>query len=163
MRKGFIFFFVILGFLIACYSTLFFESEYRTLVVKLYKFSTKNNISFTGKAFNLFPTYKFSVFFGIWIVFFIFRIINFKIKNRFIHFVCSFFLFFITTFLFCYIEGNLKIIECTACDDGKLQINYNQINYDLIFITSLIVSIMPLLITTIKRNKSVNLWQSKIK
>ena len=62
-------------------------------------------------------------------------------------------IFFISTFLFSYIESNLKIIECTACDNEKLKLHFNHINYDLIFISSLVISLIPLLILKIKNSR----------
>ena len=51
------------------------------------------------------------------------------------------------------INANLKVIECTACDDGIRKLNWNEINYGLIIGTSIIISIIPNLIRIIKRRK----------
>lgn len=144
-----IFFLLFLCFAAASYSTFFFESEYRRLVINFYKYSTNNRISFIGKGFHFFPTYKFSISFGLYILILVFSSINFKIKWKFLHLIIIILTFFISIFLLSYMDSNSKLIQCTACDDGKLAINYNQINYDLIFIVSLLTSVIPFLISRI--------------
>lgn len=51
------------------------------------------------------------------------------------------------------IDANIKVIECTACDDGIRNLNWNDINYGLIIGSSAIISIIPSLIKIIKQNK----------
>ena len=55
------------------------------------------------------------------------------------------------------IDANLKIIECTACDDGIRKLGYNEINYGIILSISAIVSLIPSLVTLIKK------WQNRKK
>ena len=45
-------------------------------------------------------------------------------------------------------------MECTACNDGKRVLSYYDINYDLIFIISLVSAILPFILTEIKNMKS---------
>ncbi|WP_298343029.1 hypothetical protein [uncultured Algibacter sp.] len=51
------------------------------------------------------------------------------------------------------IDANMKIIECTACNDGIRKLHWNEINYGLIIGMSVIISIIPNLIRIIKRTK----------
>ncbi|WP_133535503.1 hypothetical protein [Tenacibaculum caenipelagi] len=51
------------------------------------------------------------------------------------------------------IEANIKIVDCTACNDGNRKLNWNEINYGLILGTSAIISIIPNLIRIIKPTK----------
>ncbi|WP_298540912.1 L-rhamnose/proton symporter RhaT [uncultured Aquimarina sp.] len=54
------------------------------------------------------------------------------------------------------IDANIKVMECTACDDGIRKIHWNGINYGLIIGTSAIISIIPSLIRIIKRIKKTS-------
>ena len=51
------------------------------------------------------------------------------------------------------VDANLKVIECTACNDGIRKLHWNEINYGLIIGISIIISIIPNLIRIIKRTK----------
>ncbi|AOW20839.1 hypothetical protein [Urechidicola croceus] len=51
------------------------------------------------------------------------------------------------------IDANMKIVECTACDNGIRKLNWNEINYGLILGTSAVISIIPSLIRIIKQTK----------
>jgi hypothetical protein len=61
------------------------------------------------------------------------------------------FLFVASILIHCYFDGFFKIIECTACNNGKRQLPYNEISYDYIFISSLILAIIPFVITEIRK------------
>jgi hypothetical protein len=145
--------FLLLAFVLATICAFYLEESYRVLVRKIFKWSTNNNISFFGKNFHLFPSYQFVLSFGLYISFFIFLIKSLRIKKKLLVTIMVSSIFFISTFLFSYIESNLKIIECTACDNEKLKLHFNHINYDLIFISSLVISLIPLLILKIKNSR----------
>jgi hypothetical protein len=51
---------------------------------------------------------------------------------------------FITfTFSFSAIDANMKVIQCTACDNEVLKIHWNGISYGMILGLSIILSIIP--------------------
>ena len=54
------------------------------------------------------------------------------------------------------IDANIKVVECTACDDGIRKLHWNGINYGLIIGTSAIIPIIPSLIRIIKRLKKAS-------
>ena len=54
------------------------------------------------------------------------------------------------------IDANIKVVECTACDDGVRKLHWNGVNYGLIIGTSAIISIIPSLIRIIKRTKKAS-------
>ncbi|MFN3752638.1 hypothetical protein [Flavobacterium sp.] len=135
-------------FILAAISAFFFEDYFRRLIRYFFKFSTDSNITFIGKNFHLFASGIFIISFGV------FCLLLFKISDRkkpFNTLIVSP-LFLISTFVISYIDSHSRILECTACDDGKLNIHYNAIDYDLIFITSLIISISPFLIKIIRES-----------
>lgn len=140
-------------FIAAIICAFFFEENYRFIVREIFKWSTNNNISFFGKNFHLFPSNNFLLSFGFHICFFFYSLKNLS-KNKKIQQIALLICFFFTaTFLFSFIYSSLKIMECTACDDGKLRMSYNQINYDLIFVSSLLISLIPIIILKIKNSR----------
>lgn len=52
--------------------------------------------------------------------------------------------------LYFYFDSSIKLLECTACDDGTRVLRYNDIRYDSIFVISLIISLLPVLTTQFK-------------
>lgn len=61
--------------------------------------------------------------------------------------------FVFTAILAAYNVDSLgKVIECTACKDGVRSLGYNAVNYDVHFIISLAIALMPLLWVFIKNN-----------
>lgn len=63
------------------------------------------------------------------------------------------FLFSIAIILISSLNANLKVIECTACDGGIRKLGYGEINYNLILISSLVISIIPSNLSLIKNIK----------
>ena len=51
------------------------------------------------------------------------------------------------------LDANMKIIECTACDDGIRKLHWNEIKYGNILGASSILSIIPSGILLIKKWK----------
>ena len=60
-------------------------------------------------------------------------------------------LFFLTTTATSYITSLATVAQCTACSDGKRNLSYNEVNYDLIFLLSLFIATTPMLIASIRR------------
>jgi hypothetical protein len=137
-------------FIISMVSAFFFEEYFRKLIRYFYTFSTDNNISFIGKNFHLFASNLFVTGFGLYCVL-LFNIVK---KRKAINALIISSLFTITSFTISFYDSKSKIIVCTACDNGKLKINYNGIDYDFIFITSLLISILPFLLKSIRKYKA---------
>ena len=127
-----------------------YGNYFRRLVRYFFQYSTDGNITFIGKNFHLFESAEFGISFGLFSIFVFYTFKEFNSQRKIMSGIIIFLLFIVSTFIMCYFESNSRIIECTACDDGKLNINYNSINYDSIFITSLVISVFPFLINYIR-------------
>jgi glycerol uptake facilitator-like aquaporin len=153
-----IFFKILIGIVIAYFLALLaftYEENYRDLIRNLYQQSTENKITFRN--YGKYLHFASSEFISAFVIFFISIFILLKrqknrqrIKNT----ILGILLLIISTVIFCYIDSNGKLIECTACNNGKRVLKFNDINYDLIFILSLIFGILPAVVTEIRnRNK----------
>ncbi|WP_324026198.1 hypothetical protein QSV08_02255 [Maribacter sp. BPC-D8] len=139
------------GFIIALYS----DSFLRFKVRDIYLLSTFNKIEFIGKDFFFFNNVSYYI--ATAVTFLILYLANSTstivlfLKNSFI----AVFIFIITLLALSAIDANLKLIQCTACDDGIKELKRNDINYSLLILSALFASIIPSLILLIKnRNKS---------
>ena len=54
----------------------------------------------------------------------------------------------------CALDANLKIIECTICDDGIRKLSYSELNYGLILGLCALLSGLPSLLRLIKKEKT---------
>lgn len=136
-----------------------YEEKYRELIRYLFQQLTENKISFKnyGKYFH-FASGEFISAFIIFIISIVLLLEREENKQRIKNILLGTLLLIISTIIFCYIDGNGKLIECTACNDGKRVLRFNDINYDLIFISSLIFGILPTIISEIKnRNRKKNI------
>lgn len=144
---GIIFF--ITGFWAAIFNDLFF----RRLIQDLFKWTTNNGIQFGGKDFYLFGNPLSFCSFGF--VFLIFSIANKKerIQKTILNIAILLLIFGILLIGICTLDANLKLIECTACENGVRRLGYNEINYGLILATSALLSSIPSLILLFKNQK----------
>ena len=142
--------FFIIGFGIA----VFLYSFFRHLIQDLFQWTTNNKVHFGGKDFYLFGNPYYFTSFGL--IFLIFSIANRKTKPLKIMMNGIFvtILFGIALTGICAINANLKIVECTDCDDGIIRLGYNEINYSLILSFSALLSIIPSLVLMIKAKKN---------
>jgi len=85
----------------------------------------------------------------------IFLLSNLKVKSNWIfkNTILCLLIFGISILGISAIDANLKVIQCTACDNRILKIHWNGINYGLIIGMSAIFSIIPSIVILIK-NKS---------
>lgn len=146
---------LLLIFAFTTLSAFYFEEYYRSFVRHFFKYFSNNNIQFVGKNFHLFASNYFVLSFGVFCVIFIKLIKEKTLKSMFSNIFIAIILFVATTITLSYIFSLIKIAECTACDDGIRKLQYNEINYDSIFIISLVVSLVPLILLKIKK-KSAN-------
>jgi|GEM_PF-1035865 len=144
--------FLILTFVCAAGLAFYFENSYREIIRQLYSSLTHHKISFAnpGKTFH-FASGLFMSSFGLYaacILYFLGLQTN---RQKLVNGLLTFIIFPLTIILYCYIDGSIKLIECTACDDGTSILTYSQIRYDKIFVLSLFISLMPILLTDLKR------------
>jgi hypothetical protein len=148
-KKLFVILAMIIGVGIAFYS----ESFLREVIQHIFKWSTSDKIKFIGKNFYVFSNKLYFLTFGIAFLIMTLENMNQKIAQILKSGVLSFLIFVITLVCISAINANMKIIECTACDDGIRKLNWNEINYGQIIGASVIVSIVPNMISVIKRMK----------
>ncbi|AXT20271.1 hypothetical protein D7030_03915 [Flavobacteriaceae bacterium AU392] len=82
------------------------------------------------------------------IAFLIFSLANSKnsLKKIIKNLIITALIFIVLAFGISAIDANLKLAQCTACDNGILKLNWNGINYGLILGVSIVLSIIPSLI-----------------
>ncbi len=156
--KGGIVLFII--FIVAAYSTFFFEEYLRKAIRYLYEYSTKGSISFfiPGKYIH-FVSGEFMFTFGLFMVISSFLLYRQTITKRVRNFFLGILLFIISVVVNCYFNAIVELTVCTACN-GTKKLHYNDINYDTIFIGALFFTLIPALATEIsywfKKNKKLS-------
>ena len=145
--------FGIVFFVIGFGTAIFADSFFRHIIQDLFQWTTNNGIQFGGKDFYLFGNPIYFTSFGL--AFFIFSVANRKAKiSRILrNGILLILIFSLALIGISALDANLKIIECTACDDGIRRLGYNEINYLLILAISVIISIIPSLIKIIRTIK----------
>jgi glycerol uptake facilitator-like aquaporin len=131
-----------------------YEENYREFIRNLYQQLTENKISFKNDVKYL--HFASGEFISAFVIFLISKFILLKRqenRQRIKNIVIGMLLIIISTIVICYIDSNGKLIECTACDNGRRVLGFNDINYDFIFITSLLFGISPTILTEIKNRK----------
>lgn len=132
--------FLILGVAIG----LFAEVELREIIQKLYITLTGGRISFIGKNIRLFATEYYCLTFGFWSGSLWLLNRNRTFKQTGLTLVLTTLTFFMMLVFLCYMDSNIKLVECTACDDGTRQLHViHDISYDLIITISLVTSLVP--------------------
>jgi hypothetical protein len=154
MNKLKIILLLLLVFILTITLAIYYEDSYRILVRFFFKFFQGDKIKFTGKNFHLFASPYFVVAFGLFSVLFTMFLRGQRNKERFVYSVLAIILFFIATMVTTYIDSLGKVVECTACQDGVRRLHYNAVNYDFHFITSLVVGLLPLFWTFLKKKIS---------
>jgi|TARA_B110000261_G_C12853827_1_gene265425 hypothetical protein len=139
----------VIGILIAFYSEGFFRKQ----IQELYQWATSNGIQFVGKNFYIFGNGFHYLSFGL--TFSLFVLTNWNKKRNLIikNGILTLLIFGIVLFGISVLDANLKIIECTACDDGIRKLHWNEIKYGNILGISSILSIIPSGILLIKKWK----------
>lgn len=129
----------------------YFEGFFREVIQDIFRFTTFDKIQFVGKNISLFNDRTFEYILGISLM--IFFQANIEIKPKWIlkNVILYLLIFGISIFLISAINANLKVIQCTVCDDGILKIRWNDINFGLTIGLSSILSIVPSILTLIKK------------
>lgn len=146
--------FSILILALSAYLALYYERNYRKLIRFLYEFLTKNKLSLIEPREHFhFPSGVFVSTFSVFILisFYLFR--KNKRKQNIINLFTGVLILIISTYSFCYVDSHLKVMECPTCGNGERELGYDDINYDKIFIASLILTVLPGIITKIRNRR----------
>lgn len=131
------------------------EPYLRSMVIDLFQLTTNGNVQFVGKNFYFFATPFYYVSFGL--SFMIFGIDTFtnKTSNNLKNGAVWGGIFFLALIGVCAFDANLKIIECTACDDGIRKLSYSELNYGQILGICALLCGVPNLVRLIKNSKKI--------
>lgn len=139
---------VLVGIIVA----FLFEDYYRQLIRLLFKIFNGDKIQFFGKNFHLFASNKFVLSFGLYLSVTFLFVRHLNLFDRIKNLTISTIIFFIATISISAFESKRLVLECTACNDGIRKLTYNEITYDKYFIISLVISLIFIIILTIKKN-----------
>ncbi|MBL7725457.1 MAG: hypothetical protein JNK27_15015 [Chitinophagaceae bacterium] len=139
-------------FIASIYCSFYFEESYRKLIRHLYVALSNGKISFfISKKYLHFASGEFVLSFGLFIITLCFLSYRQTTKQRVVNIALGLFFLVASTLIQSYFDSFFKIVECTACSDGTRQLHYSDINYDGIFISSLILAIIPATMTEIRK------------
>lgn len=139
-------------FLLASLSAAYLEEYYRQMVRYFFETLTSSGFRFHGKNFH-FTSIGFVFTFGLFCALSGLSYWQQSKAQLILKVVLSFILFIITTLIFSYFDATAKLMACTACDEGIRDLSYNEINYDLFFIASLIAASIPALRAGLQREQ----------
>ena len=114
---------ILIGIVVAYFLAVFafkYEKNYREIIRNLYQQLSENTISFKnyGKYFH-FSSGQFISAFTIFSTLIFSLLKKQENRQRIKNFFVGSILILISTTVFCDVDGFGKLIECTACDDGK--------------------------------------------
>ncbi|MAZ27791.1 MAG: hypothetical protein CL868_12040 [Cytophagaceae bacterium] len=139
--------FAIIGSIIAFYSYDFLRNQ----IQEVFVWSTADSIQFIGKDFYLFASYFYYISFSISFSILVISSMHLSFLKIFKRTVLSIVIFATAMILISSVDGNLKVIECTACDNGIRKLHWNEINYGFIVGLSSIIAAVPSIISVLKR------------
>ncbi|EWH09371.1 hypothetical protein IZU89_07545 [Cellulophaga lytica] len=145
--------FGILAFVIGIIIAYSSESFFRGIIQDIFKWSTSDKIQLVEKNFFVFSNKLYFLTFGIGLLILMLDNLNQKLADYLKNIIISLLIFGILILGFSSLDANLKVVECTACDNGIRKLHWNDINYGLILGLSAIFAIIPSLIRIIKRIK----------
>lgn len=129
------------------------DSFFREQIQSLFILSTSNHIRFTGKNFHLFSSYFYYSSFALAFLLFFLTNLGLEVKQIIKSGIISILLFTLAVVVISLIDANMKVIECTACNDGIRILHWNEINYDLILSTSILISMIPNILSLVRNLK----------
>lgn len=120
------------------------------IIQNIFRWTTDNRIQFSGKYFILLTSDYF--FLSIGIGFFLVTFDNVKRKSSqvIVNSLVAISLFCLSVFSVSALDANFRVIQCTACRDGIIELQKSAVNYDLIVILSVSVAVIPSLIRIIR-------------
>ena len=148
-------------FIASIYCSFYFEESYRKLIRHLYVALSNGKITFfIPKKYLHFASVEFILSFGLFIIILCFLSYRQTTKQRIVNIALTLFILAASTLIQSYSDSFFKIVECTACGDGTRQLHHGDINYDATFISSLVLAIIPVGTTEIR--KLVKLKKQKV-
>lgn len=132
----------------------YLEGFFRELIQDVFRFSTSDKIQFVGKNIFIFSDRTFEYILGFAFMTFLLANIGLKTKRIFKNIILCLLIFGISIFLISAINANLKVVQCTACDNGIVKIHWNNINFGLTIGLSSILSIVPSIIILVNKIKA---------
>ncbi|CAM1343553.1 conserved membrane hypothetical protein [Tenacibaculum amylolyticum] len=146
----------IISFIIGITIAVLSYSFFRTQIQNIFLWSTSNQIRFIGKNFYFFASNFYYISFGITFLYFSINTIHQEIKIILKNIILRTLIFIVFIILISSLYANLKVIECTACENGIRSIHWNEINYDFILGISILSSNIISIIDFIKSRKKTN-------
>lgn len=143
-----------LVFVVTAFSSFFFYAPYRRMIRYFYRTFSHNKIHLFGRDLR-FPGDYLVVSFGVCCVVLVALLFRHRFMPGLYRVLLTLALFFGCTLLFCYFESTMALAACTACK-GSLTLNYNAIRYDVLFISSVLIALLPLVVMEV-------IWQVKRK
>ena len=141
-------------FLVGATIAIYFEDSFHHIVRQLYSSLTYNKISFRMPKLDLYFTFlEFAYSFGLFLTLLLFLFVGQTKRQKLLNSILTLIFMTITLLLFCYFDANIKLIECTACDDGTRIMEYSDLNYTKILIITLLISLIPCIWTKISNNR----------
>lgn len=139
--------------LIAGFVSFCFEGYYQKMIRRFYELFSFHRVSFhTPKMYIDFPGYAFIFSFWLFIVLYYHFLEIRKMKPVILKNLFPLLISCVSLTLICYINANAKLASCTQCVDGIIQISYNAVPYDFIFILSLTFGAIPLILTLVSKH-----------
>jgi hypothetical protein len=128
------------------------RADLRKFIQALFRFLTENHIRFHGgKDFVFFGPAWYYLAFGVFGAMFYLSKNKLQMRGKIQRGFFEVLIFFISLIAICYYDGAMKIMVCTACNDGTRSIHYNEVHYDLIVVCSLMLSMIPAGIKLLKQ------------
>ena len=138
-----------LVFVLACVASFFIQKAFAQMVRYFYSSFTNHKLYFTGKYFRLFPGDAFILSFGIFCVVFTALMFRHTFKQGLYRTLLVLALFFLSVALICDFNATMYLVVCTACRDGRRAMSARDVKYDVIFITGLVIALLPMVVAEI--------------
>lgn len=140
-------------FILAACVGYFVYNEFRSLTRWVYELSTNGAITFIGKDVDLLGTYWFQLYFGLWAAILFFYFSNMSLFRASLNISIVIFSFIVVVATISSIDAQLKLVECTMCDDGTRQLHFNSIPYLVFALFGFIISLAPRTVQIIRRKR----------
>ena len=144
---------IIVTLIVGLITSYLLEGFFREQIQRIFKWATSDHIKFIGKNFYIFSGLFYYLSFAV--SFAAFGILNFNqpFKRIINNGLIGIFIFILSVIGISSFDANLKVIECTACQDGIRKLQWNEINYDLILGISALLFIIPSLVWKLKKQR----------
>ena len=120
----------------------------------MYIYLSNTKISFSDPAiFFHFPSSVFVYSFMIFNLLFSIILYFLNKKQRVLNFTLGVFAILISTLIYSYLDVTAKIYTISKNLNASIELQYNDVNYDLIFLISLFLGLLPSIISLIKNYK----------